>query len=287
MNDSMAKDSMRNKILVNKFSSGVLEFGALIRHCGLVIGYCLVLASCLLVISSSAFAQESGSFTQEKPAFAYDQFAGEVVSYNVRSLAMKMADARIEFKGQVDVDGQKVYLITFEAKGSNFFDRERIYADPVDLYPVRVERDVDYLGSVEKMIEVYDQQKYEVVITKTTKAKPMPEKIVIQKQAKIDNLYCFIYRYRLTGDFQLGSSLRLNLPTQDVSVQIRKKVVLDAAGKKFDALYFETTPSQYKLWFDVSKKKIPLRVDKTSMFTGTSMTMTDYSFQEVLDDKTR
>jgi len=231
----------------------------------------------LLGVSFSAFAKE----------VSYDQFIGETVRYDVRSLGMKMADAFIELKGLVNVDGKDAYLITFEAKGSNFFDNEKTYADVKNLYPLRVERDVTYLGSIEKIVEVYDQDKFTVAITKTTKAKPKPENFVITKKAKIDNLYCFIYRYRLSGSFQLGSSLRLNLPTKDVSVKIVKKVNLDAAGRSFETFFFETTPAQYRLWFDTGKQKMLLRVDKPAMVGGTSMIMTDYRYKGVSSVKTR
>jgi len=218
---------------------------------------------------------------------SYEQFFGEVIGYDVRSLAMKMADARIELKGLVKIDGREAYLITFEAKGSNFFDNERIYADTRSLYPIRVERDVTYMGSVEKIIEIYDQQRFSVAITKTTKARPQPENFVIQKKGKIDNIYCFIYRYRLTGDFKIGSSLQLSLPTKDVLVKIAKTMTLDAAGKTFDTFYLETVPTQYRLWFDISKHKIPLRIDKPAMVGGTSMIMNNYMLQGVSDDKAK
>lgn len=213
-----------------------------------------------------AFGQKAG----------YEQFFGEVISYDVRSLAMKMADAHTELKGRVDLDGRKTYLIVFEATGSNFFDKERIYADPEDLYPLRVERDVTYLGSVEQIIEIYDQEKFTVTISKTTKAKPEPESLVIQKKGKIDNIYCFIYRYRLTGDFKIGSSLSLNLPTKDVSVKVVKNTTLDAEGNHFNTVFLETIPSQYRMWFDVRKRKVPIRIDKPAMVGGTIMVMKGY-----------
>ena len=237
----------------------------------------VLLFGVFLFVQPLAFAQDAG----------YEQFLGEIISYDVRSLAMKMADARIELKGLVNIDGRDAYLITFEAKGSNFFDSEKIYADTKDLYPLRVERDVTYLGSIEKIIEAYDQDKFVVTITKTTQAKPTPENSVIQKKGKIDNLYCFIYRYRLMGNFQLGSSLRLNLPTKDVSVKIVKKMNLDAAGKTFTTFFLETTPAQYRLWFDTSKKKILLRVDKPAMVGGTIMIMNNYSYEGDPGVKTR
>lgn len=227
--------------------------------------------------SSGALAQQSG----------YDRFIGEVIGYDVRSLGVKQAEAVLEIQGRANVSGRDVYVLSFQAKGSNFFDSEKIYADQKDLFPLRVERDLNIFGSLEKITEVYDQEKFIVTITKTTKDGSRTENIVLRKKARIDNIYCFIYRYRLLGDFKIGSSLRLNLPTKDVSVKIAKKTTLDAAGKTFSAFFLETVPSQYRMWFDISKDKLPLRIDKPAMVAGTSMIMTSYTHKGVENDTAR
>ena len=216
------------------------------------------------------------AFAQEKTD-SYDQFIGEVVSYDVRSLAVKQADANLEFKGLVEVGGRKAYLITFEAKGFNFLDIEKIYADKETFYPLRVERDLNIWGVAEKITEVYDQQNFIVTVTKTTKANSSPQVLAIQKKEEIDNIYCFIYRYRLNGDFKIGSSLKMNLPTKDVSIKIVKKTALEVGEKMLDTIFLETTPAQYKIWFDVGSEKIPHRIDKTAMVGATSMIISNYS----------
>ncbi len=251
--------------MIKNLTFHVISYFSSFRQCCFLFGigiWSLVILSSL----SPAFAQDA----------SYDQYIGEMVRYDVRSLAMKMADAHIELKGKVDLDGRKAYLITFEAKGANFYDREKIYADIKDLYPLRIERDVNYLGSIEKITEVYDQDKFVVTVTKTTKAKPQPEMIILKKKARIDNLYCFIYRYRLMGSFRLGSSLELNLPTKDVSVKIVKNTKIKIADRMYNAFLLETTPAQYRLWFDTSQERVLLRIDKSAMVGGTSMIMTKY-----------
>jgi len=238
----------------------------------------------VMVVSTMAVLAPA---TAQTPEPGYNQFVGEVIHYDVRSLAVKQADALLELKGLVKVDGRDVYLITFEARGMKFLDIEKIYADPKDLYPVRVERDLNIWGSVEKIVETYDQDKFTVTVVKTTKAKPKPVQLVIQKKDRIDNIYCFIYRYRLTGDFRIGASLKLNLPTKDVSMEISKKATLEAAEKTFDTVFLETIPAQYRLWFDMSNRKIPLRIDKLGMVGGTSMIMNNYIPKGVSDDSAK
>lgn len=222
---------------------------------------------CLLFIfSPSAFAQTSG----------YDQFLGETVFYDVKSLATKQADASLEFKEKVMINGHEAYLILFKAKGPMITDEEKIFADTEDLYPLRIERVVHYLGSQERIIETYDQDKHTVAVRKTTKAKPAAETFVLKKISKIDNIYCFIYRYRLRGDFKIGSALQMYLPTKDVSIRIMRAEPLKAAGQTYNALFLQTLPRQYELWFDAGAEKIPLRIDKPAAIGGTSMIMREY-----------
>ncbi|HOD11557.1 MAG TPA: hypothetical protein PKO44_00470 [Candidatus Omnitrophota bacterium] len=229
---------------------------------------CLCLISCFLVFFSPsfAFAQDAG----------YGRFIGETIRYDVRGLGVKQADATMTLQGRTTIDGREAYLILFQAQGSNFLDAEKIYADHEEFFPLRIERDLNIFGSIEKIVEVYDQDQHTVTITKTTKAKPQPQVLVLTKEDKIDNIYCFIYRYRLKGSFRLGSSLRMNLPTKDVSVRIAKKMPLSVAGKDFQTFFLETVPSQYRLWFDDSPDRLPLRIDKPAMIGGTSMIMTEY-----------
>jgi hypothetical protein len=142
----------------------------------LVIGISFGIATWSLVIFLSlgtAFAQEQAA------APLYDQFLGEAIHYDVRSLAVKQADAQLTFKGLVNVGGRELYLIVFEAQGFNFLDIEKIYADKKSLYPIRVERDLNIWGEIEKIAEVYDQEKFIVTVTKTTKANPAPQVLTI------------------------------------------------------------------------------------------------------------
>ncbi len=224
----------------------------------------------VIVLFSPSYADQSD---------LYDQFIGEKITYRIKSLGVHAANADLSFEGTAKIDGQDVYLLTFHAKGANFLDIEKIYVNKQDFYPVRVERDLNILGSKEKITESYDQENFVVTIEKKVEDKEKAEEKVIKKTGKIDNIYCFIYRFRAEEEFEIGKSFEMNLPTKDVSIKIAKKTKVKALKKVYEAYYFQTVPRQYEVWFDVSSDKIPIRIDKPAIIGGTSMVMTEYKKQ--------
>ncbi|MDP8266064.1 MAG: DUF3108 domain-containing protein [Candidatus Aceula meridiana] len=218
----------------------------------------------LFSVSTAAFAGE------------YDSYVGEKITYDIKSLSVNAGTAITEFKGLTKVDGKEVYLILFKATSLNFLDIELIYADPQTLYPIKVVRDLDIWGSKEKITESYDQDNFSVKITKIVNGKDKPEITTIKKDGIIDNLYCFIYRFRKNGRLENGNSLRMNLPTKDIDIRVAKKARMKAAGKVFDCYYLHTTPKEYAIWFSADKNRFALRIDKGGVVGGTSMRMVEY-----------
>jgi len=218
----------------------------------------------LLTASTMVFAGE------------YDSYTGEKITYQIKSLAVSAGSATIEFKGLTEIDGRQVYLILFKATSLNFLDIEQIYADPATLYPVKVVRDLDIWGSKEKITESYDQTDFSVKITKIVNDNSEPEEMTIKKDGKIDNLYCFIYRFRKAGRIKKGDILKMNLPTKDVNVLVAKKTRMSTAGKTFDSYYLHTEPQEYAIWFSADSDRFALRIDKGGMIGGTSMRMVKY-----------
>jgi hypothetical protein len=206
----------------------------------------------------------------------YQQFLSEQINFNIRSLGVRAGGATLVFEGLTELNGREVYLLTFEATAMNFLDKERIYADKEYFYPIRVTRDLNIWGSQEQIVEDYDQENYSVRVVKRVKGQDDPEEVVIQKDGKIDNIYCFIYRFRTQNDVQIGQSLKMNLPTKDVMMNVVRQTQIKAAGQTFDAYYLNTVPSEYSVWFDVSAERLPLRIDKGGFIGGTSMVLTNY-----------
>ncbi len=209
-----------------------------------------------------------------------DDFVGEKITYTIKQMGVKAGEAVLSFEGPVTRDDKDYILITFKADGMNFFDFEKIYADPKTLLPQIVERDLNIFGSKEKITEYYDVQGGKVRVVKDALGKLAEQ--VIEKKGELDNIYCFIYRYRRDANFKEGDTIAINLPTMDLQIKLENKKAIVAAGKKYQAFFMQSTPSKYKLWFDISQQKIPLRIDGAVGVGSTTMTMKSYETKSAI-----
>ena len=66
------------------------------------------------------------------------------------------------------------------------------------------------------------------------------------------------------------------LPTKDLKIRLVKRVVLKINGKFYDSYYMQSRPVRYKIWFDTSEHKWPLRITGTIGLINSVMTMTGY-----------
>lgn len=207
-------------------------------------------------------------------AEAKGNFIGEKITYAIKQMGIKAGDATLSYVGPTEKDGKQYVLIIFLADGLNFYDEEKIYMDPQGFYPQIVERDLNIFGSKERITEYYDAPKGVVRIVKAADGKTSEQ--VIEKPGQLDNIYCFIYRYRRDGNFKVGDTLTVNLPTLDLKIKLEKETRISAAGKKYDAFFMQSDPSKYRLWFDKSDQRLPLRIDGAVGVGSTSMSMRKY-----------
>jgi hypothetical protein len=214
-----------------------------------------VLALCLLVASSSA-------------SLAAPIKPGERITYKITKLGIKAGEATLIFSGPKVYRKTKTVLIIFVARAFNFFDEEHIYVDPKTYRPLFVERNLNIFGKKERILEEYLDGKIRI-----TKGKEVQ---VIDKAGEIDNIYGFICRFRQEGEFKIDESIALKLPTKDVTIKVLKKDTIAAAKKKYETYYLESDSKEYKLWFDASEKKIPLRINGAVKMANADMIMTKY-----------
>ena len=235
-----------------------------------------------LLVVLFCFLSDNGNSQQnfrEKPSALPPQGQevfqpGETIKYDIKTLGVKAGEAALQFEGLQKLDGKDAYLIVFTATSANFFDEEKIYADPKSFYPLAVMRELNIWGKKEKITEIYNKEKGIIKITKLSHNRTTEE--IIEKEGAIDNIYCFIYRYRKTGRFHIGDALSIRLPTRDVKINLLKMTTLSAAGKKHPAYYMQSDPAKYKIWFDTSGKKIPLRINGAVGINDTAMIMREY-----------
>lgn len=200
---------------------------------------------------------------------------GERIEYSIRKMGVKAGEATLTFGGATQLDGKPAVLIIFKATAINFWDEEKIYIDPQTFLPIRVERDVNLWGKKEKIIENYLPSANGVKITKKAGNKTVEQ--VISKPGQLDNIYGFIYRYRRDGQFKIGDTLQMALPTQDVKLSLVEKEQLKAGNAVYDTYFMESNPKKYRVWFDSGERRIPLRIDGAVGFGSTSMIIQLYT----------
>ena len=212
------------------------------------------------------------------PALAADftVIPGEKIHYSVKQGLFKAGDAVLEFKGETYLDGKKYTLITFLAKGFNFYDEERIYADTVTLLPQKVMRDLNIFGNKETIMEEYRVSDGFIRITKVANEKTTVQDISITNKNAPDNIYCFLYRTRQHEEIKVGKMFDLQLPTLTIKFQGAQEVSFNALGIKYPSVLFKSVPPKYTLWFDPGPQKLPLRISGSIGIMNTNMVITGY-----------
>ncbi len=200
------------------------------------------------------------------------QLRAETIFYSIRQTGYD-GEARLAMAGPKDYKGHKTLLIVFKAHGVNFSDEENIYVDPLTYKPLFVERNFS-LGVFGhgKILEEYLPG--EIIITKTDGGRVTRQ--VINKAGAVDNIYGFIYRYRREGSFKVGDILNMTLPTKDLKIRLVKRVVFKIGRKSYDSYYMQSKPGRYRIWFDISGHKWPLRIIGSIGLVNSVMTMTGY-----------
>lgn len=199
---------------------------------------------------------------------------GETITYDIKKFLVTVGEASLVYSGPVELQGRTAMLITFTAKGFQFYDQERIYIDPVSFHPLVIERDLNIFGSDEKIVEYYDATRGKVRIVKTAGGQTTEQ--ILEKGERFENIYGFIYRYRNSGKFQERESTSLHLPTQDVKFELVKNVKINMAKKDYEAYYMRSAPRQYHVWFDASGRRIPLKIIGAMGGANVSMVLSEY-----------
>lgn len=205
----------------------------------------------------------------------------ETIYYSIRQIGFDKAS--LTFEGDKDYKGHKTVLVVFKGRGSKYWDEEDIYLEPSTYKPLFVERYFNLgLWGHAKITEEYRPK--EIIITKTEKGKHVTRQ-VIRKSVPIDNIYGFIDRYRKEGSFRVGDVIKMNLPTKDLKFRLVGRVPLKIGDKTYDSYMMQSQPAQYKIWFDASEHKWPLRISGSVGLLSSVMTMTGHDEKSDSDIK--
>ncbi len=224
----------------------------------------------LLVLIIGSVIETLAIPAKEAPPFSQ----GEQMTYAIKKMGLRVGKAILEFQGTTRLDQQEVYLLIFTVRAAHFYDQEKIYLHKETFLPIQVSRDLDIWGKKEKIIEDYQPQEGLLKITKKVNGKTINQKI--EKPQVLDNIYCFIYRYRILGNFQIGDTQSVFLPTRDVQMELVEKTKINLDGQWHDTFFFKSHPKGYGVWLGSGPEKIPLRIDGAAGFGKTSMILEEY-----------
>lgn len=136
--------------------------------------------------------------------------------------------------------------------------REKIFLDSKTYLPLRVERDVVFLGKKEIITEIYDQEEGFVTVKKTH-SKTTEEKIY--QDAPIHNILELLYFFPQGIELKSNGWMDFNLPTQKVKIKMVGERRLKINGVSKDTyLLVGRGAKRFNLWLD-KEKRIPLRLE--------------------------
>ncbi|MFH1202014.1 MAG: DUF3108 domain-containing protein [Candidatus Omnitrophota bacterium] len=230
-------------------------------------------ASCARNISRPNSSVFTGSLQDTSATFGFQNtnpalLKRETLSYSVILKGIKVGSANLSFVGPIKFQRQDANLVIFSSSALNFSDIEKIYANPPDYLPLRIERDLNLWGNRIKISEEYDQKQNSVRITRS-RVKPN----IINLDSNIQNIILLVYKYRDIEKLEIGQSDLFNLPTKKINIKLIRQEAVKVPAGIFQAYLFESDPAGYKFWLSVDKDKLPLKLQGFSYLGATSLVL--------------
>jgi hypothetical protein len=196
----------------------------------------------------------------------YPFSVGEKLKYFIYSAAIKVGEVDITYLGKKEIKGILRDVILLEAKAPGFTDKDTIYGDIRTFSPVRVERKIRLFGENMDIIEEYDGDGREVVITKMARKKTVQR---IATPSKISNVILLLYHVRCNNyKYNIGKKFEFNLPTQKLEMRVEKNTKIKVPKGEFPAIFIKSIPSRFKVWFK-KDDGLPLRIQGAIGFGNT------------------
>jgi len=201
---------------------------------------------------------------------------GEKITYNVRLGAVSLGRAVFIHAEDLEFNGRPANLVTFDTKVVRFSDSEKIYSDADSFLPLQVERQIKNVLSQENIIEIYDQKKFTLTITKLKGGKK--EELVIKKKGPIQNAILLPYYVRRIPKLDIGWTLPVELPTHKFLIKLVSIEDIRVPAGKFKAYHFESSPKKFSIWITADHLRIPVKIRGIGVL-GYTMVMQDYSIK--------
>ncbi|MFH1479503.1 MAG: DUF3108 domain-containing protein [Candidatus Omnitrophota bacterium] len=217
----------------------------------------MMAVSCLTVFISDNHASESVLGIEYNTPLPFEK--NERLTYDVKYKGLRIGEAILDFRGEEELRGEKLYHVTFFTKAASFKDTEEIFGDMRTFLPKEVRRMVKKkIGFNDSIIETYDQKDFRVDIT--SKSNLRTKKSSIKKDSPIHNAILLVYFCRAKADFKEKEKFHISLPTLDFIVSYKGKEAIETPMGKYAAHAFISDPPHFKLYLADDKKRTPLLI---------------------------
>jgi hypothetical protein len=188
----------------------------------------------------------------------------EKILYQVRFNGVKVGKIELEYKGRQKLgkDLQDVLVVSPCVRILGLFEiesREKVYVDVNMHLPLKVEREVKFLGKQESILEEYNQKEGWLKLTQT-KGKTTEERL-IKVSPPIHNVLILYFVYPLDlKDEAVGKTYEFNLPTRKISIKLKEARKV-SGHKGIEEFYiWEGSPRRFEVWLKKTER-LPWRVE--------------------------
>ncbi|MBU1090729.1 MAG: DUF3108 domain-containing protein [Candidatus Omnitrophica bacterium] len=188
---------------------------------------------------------------------------GEAVSYKVKFNGIYVGDINWEYLGRANAGDKLTDVLSLSSdikilKLFSIKSKDKLFIDSKTYLPFRIEREVNFLGKHESIIEEYNQEEGYVKISNIG-PKGRKEKI-IRLEAPIHNAIALFYFHPKEKELDLGVTSYFTLPTQEISIKVSTLEMLDTATGEYEVYLLKGKPRNFKLWLE-KEKRVPLRIE--------------------------
>lgn len=204
----------------------------------------------------------------------FNSSVGEKIVYDVKMGMVNIGQAVFQNLSMEKLDGKDVNLITFETRLARMYDLEKIYTDPDNYLPLKVERLIKMWPKNEEILELYDQNNFNLKIINKHDGKESVKEI--KKDKQIHNSILLPFVVRKMANLDIGWSLDINLPRQQFVIKVVSKEEIEVPAGKFKTFYLESEPKKIQIWISQDDRKIPVKIKGTGAL-GYILVMKEYT----------
>lgn len=188
---------------------------------------------------------------------------GEKNSYKVNFNGIYVGRIEWEYLGRSIIDNKLIdkLLLSSDIKILKLFSiksKERLFLDSKTHLPLKIERDIEFFGKKERILEEYNQSQYYVKITKVTSSGT--EEKIIQQKTPIHNVIALLYFFPRDIKLDLQKSFSFNLPTQQLQLKVTAHKMLETRKGSYEVYVLEGKPRKYRVRLE-KEKRIPLQIE--------------------------